>query len=145
MFKAERFDPQAWARLFMTQARNMWCLFSNTMTDSQCMTADFLIDSSQDTASRLGRGSRKRFATKGYIWERHLIVSSTTFSWGRPGISDINDPVRGALWTGAHLATQQGPYPSLDNDFTYVSPNGLATGWPARPKSFRNIIRRRFL
>ena len=39
LFKAEHFDPAAWARLFKEAGANMWSRSPNTTTASRCTTA----------------------------------------------------------------------------------------------------------
>ncbi len=134
MFKAEHFDPQAWAKLFKESgARYVVPVFEHhdgfAMYDS---------DLSDWTAKKMG--PRRDLAGEIALAVRaeglHLGASSHRIEhdWfldeGRKENSDVNDPQYAAFYGPAHsrLGDDGG---SLAEDWTYVSP-AYAKDWVAR-------------
>ena len=134
MFKAEKFDPQAWAKLFKDSgARYVVPVFEHhdgfAMYDS---------DLSDWTAKKMGphRDIDGELATAIRAEGLHLGASSHRIEhdWfldgGRKQDSDVNNPKYAAFYGPAH-PKQAGKSDSLAEDWTYVSP-AYAKDWIAR-------------
>jgi alpha-L-fucosidase len=134
MFKAEKFDPQAWATLFKESgARYVVPVFEHhdgfAMYDS---------DLSDWTAKKMGphRDLVGELATAVRAQGMHLGASSHRIEhdWfldgGRKEASDVNDPQYAAFYGPAHPRLGEDDAP-LAEDWTYVSP-AYANDWVAR-------------
>jgi alpha-L-fucosidase len=134
MFKAEKFDPQAWAALFKESgARYVVPVFEHhdgfAMYDS---------DLSDWTAKKMGphRDLVGELATAVRAQGMHLGASSHRIEhdWfldgGRKQASDVNDPKYAAFYGPAHPRLGKDDAP-LAEDWTYVSP-AYANDWVAR-------------
>ena len=134
MFKAEHFDPQAWAKLFKDSgARYVVPVFEHhdgfAMYDS---------DLSDWTAKKMGphRDVDGELAQAVRAQGLHLGASSHRIEhdWfldgGRKQPSDVNDP-RYAAFYGPAQARQDANNDLLSEDWTYVSP-AYARDWVAR-------------
>jgi alpha-L-fucosidase len=133
MFKAEKFDPQAWAKLFKASgARYVVPVFEHhdgfAMYDS---------DLSDWTAKKMGphRDIDGELAAAVRAEGLHLGASSHRIEhdWfldgGRQEDSDVNDPKYAAFYGPAH--PKQAENDVLAEDWTYVSP-AYAKDWVAR-------------
>ncbi len=134
MFKAEKFDPQAWAKLFKASgARYVVPVFEHhdgfAMYDS---------DLSDWTAKKMGphRDIDGELATAIRAEGLHLGASSHRIEhdWfldgGRKQDSDVNDPAYAAFYGPAHPRVDEN-HDVLAQDWTYVSP-AYAKDWVAR-------------
>ena len=134
LFKAERFDPQAWARLFKASgARYVVPVFEHhdgfAMYDS---------DLSDWTAKKMGphRDIAGELANAVRTEGLHLGASSHRIEhdWfldgGRKQDSDVNDPKYAAFYGPAHPREIE-KSDLLAEDWTYVSP-AYAEDWMAR-------------
>ena len=131
-FKADKFDPQAWARLFKASgAKYVVPVFEHhdgfAMYDS---------DLSDWTAKKMGphRDTSGELAAAVCAEGLHLGASSHRIEhdWflegGRRQASDVNDPAYAAFYGPAHQRRGNEP---LADDWTYVSP-AYARDWLAR-------------
>ncbi len=135
MFKAEHYDPQAWARLFKDSgARYVVPVFEHH--DGFAM---YHSDLSDWTAVKMGprRDLVGDLATAVRAEGLHLGASSHRIEhdWfmdgGREIDSDVNDPRYTSFYGPAHRHIHKGDDASLLTDWTYVSPE-YADDWLAR-------------
>jgi alpha-L-fucosidase len=134
MFKAEKFDPQAWATLF----KNAGAKYVVPVFEHHDGFAMYDSDLSDWTAKKMGphRDIGGELAVAVRAQGMHLGVSSHRIEhdWfldgGRKQPSDVNDPKYAAFYGPAHprLGENDGP---LAEDWTYVSP-AYANDWVAR-------------
>jgi alpha-L-fucosidase len=138
MFKAQKYDPQAWAHLFKESgARYVVPVFEHhdgfQMYDS---------DLSDWTAVKMGphrdlagdlekavRGEGLYFGASS-----HRIEHDWFMDGGRTIPSDVNDPQNASLYGPAQIQLQdkkEGNGSNLEDDWTYVS-SGYANDWLAR-------------
>ncbi len=138
MFKAQHFDPQAWARLFKESgARYVVPVFEHhdgfQMYDSQL---------SDWTAAKMGPHRdlmgdlEKQVRAEGLYFgaSSHRIEHDWFMDGGRKVASDVNDPQYAAFYGPAQIQLQdkvQEHNSNLDEDWTYVSP-AYANDWLAR-------------
>lgn len=138
MFKAEHYDPQAWAKLFKDAGANYVVpVFEHhdgfTMYDSGL---------SDWTAKKMGpkRDLVGELAVAVRAQGMHLGASSHRIEhdWfmdgGREQLSDVNDPKYAALYGPAEMQVKNSPTSGdevLEDDWTYVSPK-YAEDWVAR-------------
>jgi alpha-L-fucosidase len=138
MFKAQRFDPQAWARLFKESgARYVVPVFEHhdgfQMYDSQL---------SDWTAAKMGPHRdlmgdlEKEVRTEGLYFgaSSHRIEHDWFMDGGRKVASDVNDPQYAAFYGPAQIQLQdkvEAHNSNLAEDWTYVSP-AYANDWLAR-------------
>jgi alpha-L-fucosidase len=138
MFKAQHFDPQAWARLFKESgARYVVPVFEHhdgfQMYDSQL---------SDWTAAKMGPHRdlmgdlEKEVRAEGLYFgaSSHRIEHDWFMDGGRKVASDVNDPQNAAFYGPAQIQVQdkvQEHNSNLDEDWTYVSP-AYANDWLAR-------------
>jgi len=138
MFKAQHFDPQAWARLFKESgARYVVPVFEHhdgfQMYDSQL---------SDWTAAKMGPHRdlmgdlEKEVRAEGLYFgaSSHRIEHDWFMDGGRKVASDVNDPQYAAFYGPAQMQLQdkvQAHNSNLDEDWTYVSP-AYANDWLAR-------------
>ena len=138
MFKAQHFDPQAWARLFKESgARYVVPVFEHhdgfQMYDSNL---------SDWTAAKMGPHRdlmgdlEKEVRAEGLYFgaSSHRIEHDWFMDGGRKVASDVNDPQNAAFYGPAQIQLQdkvQEHNSNLDEDWTYVSP-AYANDWLAR-------------
>ena len=135
MFKAERFDPAAWARLF----RESGAKYVVPVAEHHDGFAMYDSGLSDWTAAKMGPHRdvigdlAKAVRAEGLYFgaSSHRVEHNFFLGVGRMIPSDINDPKFAAFYGPAHtwLEAQQGT--PLSNDFTFVSPAWTAD-WLAR-------------
>jgi alpha-L-fucosidase len=135
MFKAEHFDPAAWAELFkksgakyvvpVAEHHDGFAMYDSGLSD---WTAAKL-GPHRDTTGELGKAVRAVGLHFGV--SSHRVEHNFFLGVGRNISSDINDPQYAAFYGPAHnwLAAPWGV--PLNDDFTYVSP-AWADDWLAR-------------
>ena len=134
MFKAEKFDPQAWAKLFKDSgARYVVPVFEHhdgfAMYDSELSdwTAKKM-GPHRDVDGDLAKAVRAEGLHLGA--SSHRIEHDWFLDGGRKQASDVNDPKNAAFYGPAHLQRQES-HDVLAEDWTYVSP-AYAEDWVAR-------------
>ena len=138
MFKAEHYDPQAWAKLFKDAgAQYVVPVFEHhdgfTMYDSDLSdwTAKKM-GPKRDTAGELAAAVRAQGMHLGA--SSHRIEHDWFLDGGREQPSDVNDPKYAAFYGPAEMRVKDNPDDSDDNlagNWTYVSPK-FAEDWLAR-------------
>jgi alpha-L-fucosidase len=138
MFKAEHYDPQAWAKLFKDSgAKYVVPVFEHH--DGFAMYDSGLSDW---TASKMGPRRdlvgdlAKAVRAEGLHFgaSSHRIEHDWFMDGGRKQPSDVNDPRYAAFYGPAQIQLQDAPLPGgndLSTDWTYVSP-AYAQDWVAR-------------
>ena len=136
MFTAERYDPQAWARLFKDSgARYVVPVFEHhdgfAMYDSDLSDWTAVkMGPQRDLVGDLAKAVRAENLRLGA--SSHRIEHDWFMDGGRKIDSDVNDPRYAAFYGPAHARVQDGNSDdSLLTDFTYVSPE-YASDWLAR-------------
>ena len=135
MFKAEHYDPQAWARLFKDSgARYVVPVFEHH--DGFAMYDSGLSDWTavkmgprRDLVGDLAAAVRSEGLHLGA--SSHRIEHDWFMDGGRQIDSDVNDPRFAAFYGPAHRHLHEGDDDSLVKDWTYVSPE-YADDWLAR-------------
>ena len=134
MFKAEKFDPAAWAKLFKDSgARYVVPVFEHhdgfAMYDSELSdwTAKKM-GPHRDVDGELAKAARAEGLHLGA--SSHRIEHDWFLDGGRKQASDVNDPKYAAFYGPAHLQ-HEGNGDLLSEDWTYVSP-AYAEDWVAR-------------
>jgi alpha-L-fucosidase len=135
MFKAEHFDPQAWARLFKESgAKYVVPVFEHH--DGFAMYASGLSDwtaakmgPQRDLVGDLAKAVRAEGLHLGA--SSHRIEHNFFFDGGRVIRSDVNDPNYAAFYGPAHVWLQAKHDTPLANDFTFVS-SAWTEDWLAR-------------
>src|SRR3954465_13969301 len=135
MFKAERYDPAAWAELF----KKAGAKYVVPVAEHHDGFAMYDSGVSDWTAAKMGPhrdligdlGKAVRAAGLHFGVSSHRVEHNFFLGLGRTISSDINDPQYAAFYGPAHtwLANPHGT--PLDNDFTYVS-SAWANDWLAR-------------
>jgi len=135
MFKAEHFDPAAWADLFkkagakyvvpVAEHHDGFAMYNSGLSDWTVVK----MGPHRDTTGELARAVRAaglRFGVSSHRVEHNFFLGP-----GRTIPSDVNDPQFAMLYGPAHnwLANERGT--PLNNDFTYVS-SAWANDWLAR-------------
>ena len=135
MFKAERFDPAAWARLFkeagakyvvpVAEHHDGFAMYDSDLSDWTAAKMGPHRDVIGDLAKAV-RAEGLHFGASSHRVEHNFFLGV-----GRAISSDINDPKYAAFYGPAHtwLEAKQGT--PLANDFTFVSPAWTAD-WLAR-------------
>jgi len=135
LFKAEKFDPAAWARLFkeagaryvvpVAEHHDGFAMYDSDLSDWTAVKIGPHRDVIGDLAKAV-RAEGLHFGTSSHRVEHNFFLGV-----GRSIPSDINDPKYAALYGPAHnwLEAKQGT--TLANDFTYVS-SAWADDWLAR-------------
>lgn len=135
MFKAEKFDPAAWARVFKESgAKYVVPVFEHhdgfPMYDSAL--SDWTVvkmGPHRDLAGDLAKAIRAEGLHVGA--SSHRVENNFFFGMGRTFRSDVNDPKYAGLYGPAHTWLENaGPTP-LGNDFTYTS-SAWTQDWLAR-------------
>ncbi len=135
MFRAEHYDPKAWARLFKdTGARYVVPVFEHhdgfAMYDSGLSdwTANKM-GPHRDLVGNLAKAIRAEGLHLGA--SSHRIEHDWFMDGGRQIDSDVNDSRYAAFYGPAHAQIHDGDDASLLQDWTYVSPE-YASDWLAR-------------
>jgi alpha-L-fucosidase len=135
MFKAERFDPQAWARLFkesgakyvvpVFEHHDGFAMYDSGLSDWTAAKMGPHRDTSGELA-RAVRGEGLRLGASSHRVEHNFFLGE-----GRKFDSDVNDPKYAGFYGPAHtwLVNKEGT--PLSNDFTYLS-NAYEDDWLAR-------------
>jgi alpha-L-fucosidase len=135
MFKAERFDPSAWARLFKESgAKYVVPVFEHH--DGFAMYASGLSDWTaakmgphRDLAGDLSKAIRAEGLYLGASF--HRVEHNFFYDGGRTIPSDVNDPKYAAFYGPAHTWLEAKKGTPLENDFTFVS-SAWTDDWLAR-------------
>jgi len=134
MFKAEKFDPQAWAQLFADAgARYVVPVFEHhdgfTMYDSSLSDWTAVkMGPKRDLDGDLPKAVRAQGLHLGA--SSHRVEHDWFFDGGRKSASDVNDPKFAAFYGPAHERFNKGN-DDLIEDWTYASPAFL-NDWLAR-------------
>ena len=135
MFRAEHFDPAAWAALFkkagakyvvpVAEHHDGFAMYDSGLSDWTAAKMGPHRDLIGDLAKAV-RAEGLHFGVSSHRTEHNFFLGP-----GRTITSDVNDPQYAAFYGPAHtwLANKQGT--PLDNDFTYVS-SAWANDWLAR-------------
>ena len=135
MFKAERFDPAAWAELFkksgakyvvpVAEHHDGFAMYDSGLSDWTAAK----MGPHRDTTGELGKAVRAAGLHFGV--SSHRVEHNFFLGVGRTIPSDVNDPQYAAFYGPAHnwLSAPWGV--PLNDDFTYVS-SAWADDWLAR-------------
>ncbi len=135
MFKAERFDPAAWAKLFkdagakyvvpVVEHHDGFAMYDSGLSDWTVAK----MGPRRDTSGELAKAVRAEGLHFGV--STHRVEHNFFLGVGRHFSSDLNDPQFAAFYGPAHnwLSSKSGT--PLSNDFTYVSSEWTAD-WLAR-------------
>ena len=135
MFKAERFDPAAWAELFkksgakyvvpVAEHHDGFAMYDRGLSDWTAAK----MGPHRDTTGELGKAVRAAGLHCGV--SSHRVEHNFFLGVGRTVPSDVNDPQYAAFYGPAHnwLSAPEGI--PLNDDFTYVS-SAWADDWLAR-------------
>jgi alpha-L-fucosidase len=135
MFKAERFDPAAWARLFkdagakyvvpVAEHHDGFAMYDSGLSDWTAAK----MGPHRDVIGELSRAVRAEGLHFGA--SSHRVEHNFFLGVGRQITSDINDPKYAAFYGPAHnwMEAKQGT--PLSNDFTFVS-SAWTADWLAR-------------
>ncbi len=135
MFKAEHYDPAAWAELFkksgakyvvpVAEHHDGFAMYDSGLSDWTAVK----VGPHRDLIGDLGKAVRAdglHFGVSSHRVEHNFFLGP-----GREIPSDINDPQYAALYGPAHTWLMNRSGTPLNNDFTYVSP-AWANDWLAR-------------
>lgn len=135
MFKAEQFDPSAWARLFkeagakyvvpVAEHHDGFAMYNSGVSDWSAAKMGPRRDLIGDLAKAV-RAEGLYFGASSHRVEHNFFLGV-----GRSIPSDINDPRYAALYGPAHTWLRNKKGTSLAGDFTYVS-RAWADDWLAR-------------
>jgi alpha-L-fucosidase len=125
MFKAEKFDPAAWARVFkesgakyvvpVFEHHDGFPMYDSALSDWTAVK----MGPHRDLAGDLAKAIRAEGLHVGA--SSHRAENNFFFGMGRTFRSDVNDPKYAGLYGPAHTWLENaGPTP-LGNDFTYTS------------------------
>jgi alpha-L-fucosidase len=134
MFKAERFDPSAWAELFkkagakyvvpVAEHHDGFAMYDSGLSDWTAAKMGPQRDVIGDLAKAV-RAQDLRFGVSSHRVEHDFFMGA-----GRKIFSDVNDPRYAAFYGPAQAGVYQWGTP-VGNDFTYVS-SAWADDWLAR-------------
>ena len=134
MFKAEHFDPQAWADLFkkagakyvvpVAEHHDGFAMYDSGLSDWTVVKMGPHRDTTGDLAKAV-RAAGLHFGLSSHRVEHNFFLGV-----GRAITSDVNDPQYAAFYGPAHTWVSPWLDP-LANDFTYVS-SAWADDWLAR-------------
>ncbi len=135
MFKAEHFDPQAWAHLFKESgARYVIPVFEHhdgfAMYDSGL--SDWTVAKMgphRDTSGELAKAVRAEGLHLGA--SSHRVEHNFFLGEGRKFDSDVNDPNYAGFYGPAHARLENKENTPVSNDFTFLSKD-YANDWLAR-------------
>lgn len=135
MFKAEHFDPAAWARLFreagaryvvpVAEHHDGFAMYDSGVSDWTAAK----MGPHRDVIGELAKAVRAEglhFGTSSHRVEHNFFLGV-----GRAAVSDINDPQYAAFYGPAHNWLANPDHTPLSNDFTFVSAAWTAD-WLAR-------------
>lgn len=135
MFKAERFDPVAWARLFkeagakyvvpVAEHHDGFAMYDSGLSDWTVAK----MGPHRDTTGELAKAVRAEGLHFGA--SSHRVEHNFFLGVGRQIASDINDPQFAEFYGPAHAWLEAKEGTPLSNDFTYVSQSWTAD-WLAR-------------
>lgn len=135
MFKAEHFDPAAWAHLFkeagaeyvvpVAEHHDGFAMYDSGLSDWTAAKMGPHRDVIGDLAKAV-RAEGLRFGVSSHRVEHNFFLGV-----GRAIPSDVNDPKYAAFYGPAHNWLEAKKGTPLSNDFTYVSP-AWADDWLAR-------------
>ena len=135
MFKAEKFDPAAWARLFkesgakyvvpVFEHHDGFAMYDSDLSDWTAVK----MGPHRDLVGDLAKAVRAEGLHLGA--SSHRAEHDFFLGVGRQIRSDINDPKYAALYGPAHIWLDNKKHTPLNNDFTYVSPE-WTHDWLAR-------------
>ena len=134
-FKAENFDPAAWAELFkkagakyvvpVAEHHDGFSMYDSGVSDWTAVK----MGPHRDTTGELAKAVRA--AGLHFGLSSHRVEHNFFLGPGRTINSDINDPQFAALYGPAHNWLESPEGTPLSNDFTYVS-SAWANDWLAR-------------
>ncbi len=135
MFKAEKFDPQAWAHLFKESgAKYVVPVFEHH--DGFAMYDSGLSDWTaakmgphRDTSGELAKAVRAEGLHLGA--SSHRVEHNFFLGVGRTFDSDVNDPQYAGFYGPAHARLENSGRTPLSNDFTWLS-DSYGNDWLAR-------------
>jgi len=135
MFKAQHFDPAAWAELFkksgakyvvpVAEHHDGFAMYDSGLSDWTVAK----MGPHRDTTGELAKAVRAQGLHFGL--SSHRVEHNFYLGVGREIPSDINDPQYAAFYGPAHNWLINPPGTPLSNDFTYVS-SAWADDWLAR-------------
>jgi len=135
MFKAERFDPAAWAKLFkdagakyvvpVAEHHDGFAMYDSGLSDWTAAK----MGPHRDVVGELAKAVRAEGLHFGV--SSHRVEHNFFLGVGRSIVSDINDPRYAAFYGPAHNWLENPRGTPLSNDFTYVSP-AWTDDWLAR-------------
>jgi alpha-L-fucosidase len=135
MFKAERFDPAAWARLFkdagakyvvpVAEHHDGFAMYDSGLSDWTAAKMGPRRDVIGELANAV-RAEGLHFGASSHRVEHNFFLGV-----GRTIPSDINDPKYAAFYGPAHAWLENKRGTPLSNDFTYVS-SAWGDDWLAR-------------
>jgi alpha-L-fucosidase len=135
MFKAEHFDPSAWAELLkkagakyvvpVAEHHDGFAMYDSELSDWTAVK----IGPHRDTTGELAKAVRA--AGLHFGLSSHRVEHNFFLGVGRSIPSDVNDPQYAAFYGPAHTWLNNKSGTPLDGDFTYVSP-AWADDWLAR-------------
>jgi alpha-L-fucosidase len=135
MFKAEHFDPSAWAELFkkagakyvvpVAEHHDGFAMYDSDLSDWTVAK----MGPHRDTTGELAKAVRAAGLHFGV--SSHRVEHNFFLGPGRNIRSDVNDPQNAALYGPAHNWMMNRGGTPLNNDFTYVSA-AWADDWLAR-------------
>jgi len=134
IFKAEKFDPQAWAKLFadagakyvvpVFEHHDGFAMYDSSLSDWTAVK----MGPKRDLAGELAKAVRAQGLHLGA--SSHRVEHDWFFDGGRKTESDVNDPKNAGLYGPAQLRLEDGN-DAMIRDFTYASPEFL-NDWLAR-------------
>jgi alpha-L-fucosidase len=135
MFKAEHFDPAAWAELFkksgakyvvpVAEHHDGFAMYDSGISDWSAVK----MGPHRDVVGELAKAVR--FEGLHFGVSSHRVEHNFFLGVGRAIPSDVNDPEYAAFYGPAHTWLQNKSGPPLEGDFTYVS-DAWANDWLAR-------------
>lgn len=135
MFKAEHFDPGAWAELFkksgakyvvpVAEHHDGFAMYDSGLSDWTAVK----MGPHRDTTGELGKAVRAAGLHFGV--SSHRVEHNFFLGVGRSIPSDVNDPQYAAFYGPAHNWLSPPADAPLNDDFTYVS-SAWADDWLAR-------------
>ena len=135
MFKAEHFDPAAWASLFkkagakyvvpVAEHHDGFAMYDSGLSDWTAAKMGLHRDTTGEPAKAV-RAEGLHFGLSSHRVEHNFFLGA-----GRSIPSDVNDPQYAAFYGPGHIWLENRDDTPLENDFTYVS-SAWANDWLAR-------------
>ncbi len=135
LFKAEHYDPQAWARLFKAagaryvvpvfEHHDGFAMYDSSLSDWTAVK----MGPHRDVVGDLAQAVRAEGLHLGA--SSHRVEHDWFLEGGRREASDVNDPKYAAFYGPAHQRRGSDDSAGLPDDWTYVSPE-YAGDWLAR-------------